>query len=92
MNRYVSVEEAYEPEAVALLAANPRWDLGRLERECASRGIPCRRKQPFLRKLVPLAPGEEWREWEAAIPIPEGMRLETDDEFRARIKTELKAG
>lgn len=44
----------------------------------------------FLRKLVPLQPNEEWQPFIGSVPMPEGMRLETDEEFRNRIVGEMK--
>lgn len=45
----------------------------------------------FQRKLVKLEPGEVATGIQI-VQLPDGFRLETDDEFRARIKTELRSG
>lgn len=42
----------------------------------------------FTRELVLLKTGEEFPA-DLLVNVPEGMRLETDEEFRARIKVQL---
>jgi hypothetical protein len=45
----------------------------------------------LTRKLVPLKLNEEWREYIGGVPMPEGMRLETDEEFRIRIVSQKES-